>query len=116
MSFVAHIQALIAEICGILTLFQVLIADSLGILAFRQVLISENFGILALFRALIADNLVFFNTLGKNKLHPRLEPMTCDITSCFKMIFIKHMNTFKNSHTSLVWWSMCSSKNSLTWP
>ena len=72
MSFIAHNYALIADNFDILALFQVLIADSFGILAF---LINCNFfGILALLRALIADNFGIFNTLGKNKHYPGLEP------------------------------------------
>ena len=78
MSFVAHFQALITENFGILALFQVLIADSFGILALLQVLISENICILALFQAF---NFGIFNTLGKNKHHPGLKPMTYGITS-----------------------------------
>ena len=58
-----------------------IIADSLGILALLQVLIAEDFGILALFQALIADNFGIFNTPGKNKHHPELEPLTSGITS-----------------------------------
>ena len=78
MSFVAHFQALIADNFGISALFQVLIADSLGILALLlQMLIAENFCILALFQVLIAKHfgtVHIFNTLGKNKHHPGLEP------------------------------------------
>ena len=55
--------------------------DSFGILALLQVLIAENFGISALLQALIADYFGIFNTLGKNKHHPGLEPMTSGITS-----------------------------------
>ena len=56
--------------------------DSFGILALLQVLIAENFGISALLQALIADYFGIFNTLGKNKHHPGLEPMTSSIISC----------------------------------
>ena len=81
MSFVAHFEALIADNFGILALFQVLMAENFGILALLQVLIAENFGILPLFQKLFADNFGIFNTLGKNKHHPGLKPMTSSITS-----------------------------------
>ena len=76
----ALLQVLIAEKYGILALFQALITDSFGILALFQLLIAESFGILPLFQALIAGNFGIFNTLGKNKYHSRLKPMTSTIT------------------------------------
>ena len=76
MSFVAHFQALIADNFEILALCQVLTADDFCILALLNLLVAENFGILALFQALIVDNFCIFNTLGKNKHRPGLEPMT----------------------------------------
>ena len=105
MSFAAHFQALISDNFGILALFQVLIADSFDILALFQVLIAETFGILAHFQALIAENFGIFNTLGKNKHHPGLKPMTSGITShysancatnslkLFYILYIKKHNT-----------------------
>ena len=76
MSFVTHFRTLIAYNFGILALSQVKIAESFGILALLQELIAGNVGILELFQALLADNFCIFNTHGKNKHHPGLEPIT----------------------------------------
>ena len=47
----------------------------LSFVAHVQVLIADNFGIFTLFQALIEDNFVIFNPLRKNKHHPGLEPV-----------------------------------------
>ena len=101
MLIVAHFQALIADNYGILALFPVLIADSFGIFTLLQVLIADFFLYLSLFQELIADNYGIFNTLGKNKHHTGLEPMTSSITS---------LNCSTNS-MSLVHIKRCTTRN-----